>query len=62
MEKIRNNMVYEERGRTMTSAELKAYLERVIAELPPGEERISADILLFFRWWDKAHGARLPVV
>lgn len=41
----------------MKPAELKAYLEGVIADLPEQELDINVDMMLFFRWWDKPHGS-----
>ena len=41
----------------MKSAELKAYLEGVIADLPEQELDLNIDMMLFFRWWDKPHGS-----
>lgn len=41
----------------MKSAELKAYLEGVIADLPEQELDLNIDMMLFFRWWDKPHSA-----
>ena len=46
MGKILYNIVHREQDKTMTSAELKEYLERVIADLPEQEENISVDITL----------------
>nr|DAY31592.1 MAG TPA: hypothetical protein [Caudoviricetes sp.] len=51
------HILHYEKDKTMTSTELKAYLERVIADLPEQEENIGVDMLLFFRWWDKPYGA-----
>lgn len=46
----------------MKSAELKAYLEGVIADLPEQELDINIDMMLFFRWWDKPHSAGGPLL
>lgn len=62
MKKKRIHLAYEKRDETMTAAEIKADLERIIDELPRDEEKIKVDILLFLRWWDKPDGTRHPGV
>ena len=57
MGKRRTGQFYQEKNKTMKTAELKAYLEGVIADLPEQELDINVDMTLFFRWWDKPHGA-----
>lgn len=57
MGKKRTGLFYQEKNKTMKSAELKAYLEGVIADLPEQELDINVDMTLFFRWWDKPHSA-----
>lgn len=57
MGKRRTGLFYQEKNKTMKSAELKAYLEGVIADLPEQELDINVDMTLFFRWWDKPHGS-----
>ena len=59
MGKILRHILRYEKDKTMTSSELKAFLEMVITELPEQEENIDVDMMLFFRWWDKPYGAGL---
>lgn len=46
MGNILYNIIHREQDKTMTSAELKEYLEKVIADLPEQEKDISVDITL----------------
>ena len=57
MGKILRHILRYEKDKTMTSSELKAFLEMVIADLPAQEGNINIDMMLFFRWWDKPYGA-----
>ena len=46
MGKILYEIIHNEQDKAMTSAEVKEYLEKVIADLPEQEENISVDITL----------------
>lgn len=50
MGKTTAKYIKREKDITMTSTELKEYLEKVIEDLPKDTEKIRVDILLFFRW------------
>lgn len=50
MGKTTAKYIKREKDITMTSAELKEYLEKVIEDLPEDTEKIRVDVLLFFQW------------